>query len=60
MKLTIKDFIPIYGSFHFFNRHFNANKRGSKEAKIAIWMAQYHTLVVAIFLLFLMYRISIL
>ncbi len=42
MKPKLIELIPIYGMIKYSTRYFAAQKRGNREARIAIWVEMYH------------------
>ena len=46
MKTKIKDYIPIYGVFSYFNRYFKSDKRTDQEA-VNAQMFEIYQLVVS-------------
>lgn len=53
MKPQLLDFIPLYGSYRYFKKYFNTDRRTSKEVILANWLWVYHSFVGSIFIMLL-------
>ena len=53
MKPKLKDYIPAYGLYSYFNRYWDAEKRTMKEATTAQWFQIYQITVLFLVCIFI-------